>query len=159
MKRRLFTILSALSLLVCVITALAWGCSQFRYDMWTHVTRDKGTAYISGVEIHLGNGRLFVRRVHLQYVPINEKDLGWSHRSRTQFGKEVMFDSWWRFDSRSVPGTSSGYWSLQVGLWPIIAVMSVLPCMWIVFAQRRRKFRRQRCPERGAEEKEDLISN
>src|SRR5687767_11630605 len=95
MTRRLlrysFNVLSALSLLLCVATAVLWVRSQFRYDMWYTLTRDDATGVTSMAELDSGNGRVFAQYQYQRQAATGEENRGWRHRASPKMGAAVKF--------------------------------------------------------------------
>jgi hypothetical protein len=134
-KRRLFTILSALSLLLCVAVVGLWVRSHRRADSagvgndlgFTRcVTVHRGSLYLFQARSHAGEG---VRRWHRESAPAAAFDTTagdlrrmWRER-RSRFGIERVRD-----DVRSPGLSGTGYVMCRVPLWmPAVAAGAVAP--------------------------------
>jgi hypothetical protein len=159
MKRRLFTILSALSLVVCIATAGIWGRSCWVNDIphnevgWT--THPETSVWRWGVALEWDRGSLALRVDHAgsgaddgtrtakrralltQYV--------WKNITRGLHG--VWPQSWWNrrgffwYHDSHAPDT----WILGAPCWFVMLLTAVMPALWVHWFSPwgRRRFRQQ----------------
>ena len=175
MKRRLFRQLSALSLLVFVliiglrIANFFGGDALFSWRGYDYgINRHRYTYFV------LHDGWLAVNYFwedHLDAPPLPKETLGWRlqlFRGPYSSGGSIAPGGLWSWHSGPM-SASSGYFTLDVRLWPIIVVTAILPGVRIalaVLAWRRRRRQQEglcptcgydvratpeRCPECGAE--------
>ena len=137
MLRRLFTFLSAASLLLCVAVCVLWVRSvSFQEDVW----------YIAPhwmVRTYSGNGRLDVWYVRPGGRSVNP---GWQHRTTEYPGgyPVVVFGDRFKFRSADLSAT--------VPYWAAWLVSAVLPVLWAWRSPARRRRRRAaqgQCPACG----------
>jgi hypothetical protein len=146
-KRRLFTILSALSLLLCVTIVVIWVRSYWWWDdVWY---KSKGHLYfLTSVS---GRVAVIVNEVEADTAP----EQGWS--ARTSRHSLVYRSNWWavRWGSQTTPKQSGTYraWFLSSPYAYPAAAALVLPTAWFVLhvrrARRAHRDRVGRCPRCG----------
>ncbi|MDB5304454.1 MAG: hypothetical protein JWM97_2003 [Phycisphaerales bacterium] len=167
MRRRLFTLLSALSLLVCVGTCVLWARGQVAGDLWVWYDKDCGECI----------SRLAAGAGHVRYSWQDERRLtGWipsegHHVVRSPdkgmhpiqpAGQPHLGVPGFRYDRYGTNG-----YLIDVALWLPFVLTAGLPLLW--FIGRRRRSSSQvglcskcgydlratpdRCPECGTETK------
>ena len=140
MKRRLFAILSALSLLLCVAAVVLWVRSYFRADSYYRGAED-------GTQVYVESGRGFVSVTRSWVNPANSpKGTKWASKEKPSY------PMWGR------PATVAqrlGFWSITARsysepvrrwiapYWFLSALTAVLPGSWSIIHRRgwRRRHR------------------
>jgi hypothetical protein len=144
MRRRLVTILSAISLVMCAMTAFLWVRSFFVFFSFhdDFVTMDaEHHANTRGWAVGLTSGRLSVVRKWDRDLGGVPHDVGWGHNS--DFDRLIFFRPgsvrWW------LPGIFyydfQGHWAksgvlasvergVQIQLWLLMALFAAAPYVW-----------------------------
>jgi hypothetical protein len=140
MVRRLFGLLSALSLLLCVGTCALWVRSKWdrnpQFDNWTFTTAD--SEYL--VVVH--SGRFFIDRQPSEHYDVTgflEDFKGWTHHG---LDPNLSRSSLWFGYGEFVTKTGTIAWAIAVPCWSMAGIFSVLPAIWI----KRHWWRRGRIP-------------
>jgi predicted RNA-binding Zn-ribbon protein involved in translation (DUF1610 family) len=145
MKHRLFNILSALSLLLCLVTALLWPRSIWTADLLSYA--DSGPDW--GVGICSFRGRLAcgtIRQTPEMYVPG-----GW----HTVDSRQVTLgnDPDWRYLGFAIATWSDPaiqQFAIVIPYWFICPLAAILPIRWLRrWRQLRRAGRQVLCPKCG----------
>jgi hypothetical protein len=138
LRRRLFTILSAISLLLCVAAAWLWQRSYNVADAWTIPDLSRHPDRTRSEELRSETGLVSIETWH------------------GIFG--TTFDHW-AYDN-SAPGafsqpagvirfrydhTSEGM-SIYFPHWFVFAVLAILPTIWFIQFRRRRRLKPGHCP-------------
>jgi hypothetical protein len=141
MKRRIFTIISGLSLVLCVTAAALWAASRWHDLSICHV----GKRFVAGFAA--SQGRAVIEVVWIWDVPWGAPP-GWHVQSRppppsnlfdTIFGSQHAFAG---FGLYYVHDNSYDVHvvAFTVPFWAIVPLMLVLPAFW--FRKRRRRAKR-----------------
>ncbi len=151
MKRYLFHILSAVSLLLCVAMVVLWVRSYSSYDVYSR-SRDRfrePQLTIDTRGILTASGRLIFLRNHAELVISKEEEIrrfgttaednvSWGHRQQkassfpiAQFGG----DSSMRLAADSV---GFPFTTVTIPFWLLTILLAVLPSMWAMTYSRRR---------------------
>ena len=144
-KRRLFNVAAAVSLVLCVATAVLWARSFAVADLVGHAAgdpaRSPGRSRIDSAYSVRG---IILIYSHILSRPLRPSESKWY---------------WQRLDAKSVPAPGRLFpfsmsrsrtlnapilWSLRVSHWLVVAVAAVTPCAWVIKRLRRRRQRRQR---------------
>jgi hypothetical protein len=177
-RRRLFTILSAISLILCITTIGLWVRSYWRADMFR--TRDSydRTPRMAGYWINSNYGSLLLARFR-DWVPSphpgeNPKGFTYSTDAAEPFPSSngiLGFSVQFADDSKLRPDFFR--YSIRVPLWLPAILFAIAPTIWF-FAPHRRRGKRaklglcptcgydlratpDRCPECGAESGDRVI--
>jgi hypothetical protein len=154
MIRRLFTLLSALSLLLCVATAAAWAWSTRVGTLWGWQCRvvEQGTVYDEQYAVFACRGSVGVAGHQYWVEPSPAALTEWLGPRTGLFAEAITAADWppGRSDSTwgrqgfvdhrvGVPGTV--FWQVVVGApwWGIVAVSAVAPAAALARARRTRR--------------------
>ena len=154
LARWLFTLCSAVSLLMCVTAAALWARGLFRDDMWSRVSGDPTPGMVSVLRIDAGNGWVAVQH-HWDRGYVITGVGGWHHAAGPAGGRPWLDATWFAFRREPVPGSAGGrdLWALQLRLWPVVVLTAVLPLAWLAAMRRRARSRlraeRGLCPACG----------
>jgi hypothetical protein len=148
MKRRLFHILAALSLLLFVAVCVLWVRSYFVGDGFVWKPADAPPyyrAYAGRGVVRLGGGRYdFDRPPHLDYSrdPAPTRQTGYHPGT---LADRLGFDFHRGSDSKGMPSSNAIF-----PLWSVALTTAVLPALWIRRVRRDRTLRRRanadQCP-------------
>jgi hypothetical protein len=178
MLRRLFTLLSALSLLLCVGTCAMWVRSYLRYDQYAWV-RVEGQWSIEGVLCTLPGYFVYSGRTlpHLSFAHAGsgfetksgpEADKYRTEQSRFIHNKGIKFHKLGTLEFGSRRSRDRVVRSAIVPYWPLVILSGIQLIWWLVRSQRDRRRPRcgrcvscgydlratpDRCPECGTETK------
>ena len=151
MKRRLFHILSALSLLLFVAVVVLWVRSYFVGDGFVWKPADAPPyyrAYAGRGVVRLGGGQYdFDRPPHLDYSrdPAPTRQTGYHPGT---LADRLDFDFHRGSDSKGMPSSNAIF-----PLWSVALTTAVLPALWIRRVRRDRTLRRRanagQCPSCG----------
>jgi hypothetical protein len=140
--RRLFTIASAISLLLCLATAALWVRSYFRADILIGRS-NHGTLIFQSEELASFRGRILLWR---GYAPGPEQSHDWNYSVSNPYelGGDGPFDC---FNTNGIVGILFPHWSLAT-------LFALLPTWRLISAilRTRRRAKRQRlglCPTCG----------
>ena len=148
MLRLLFTLLSALSLLLCVAVVVLWVRGS-AFDLMESITRAREWSNVTVASVA---GKLIIIRSTSRDPA--DYPLGWDYERREEvvdftpaggpprgvLGVEYRYNT---YPPR--PGSGGGTMaSLVVPDWLVLAFGAVLPAWWAVVARRRRRDRRRR---------------
>jgi hypothetical protein len=148
-RRRLFNLLTALSLLLCVAVCALWVRSFFVPDYWYRETW--GGRLAAEMELQTYRGR-----ARLQYQSQPEREVrpgfntGWHHRRFGLSGWDTEGDFWlWGWYYQRWPSGLMG-WVLRVRMWTPALLTAVAPALWLAsFLRRRGRGRSGFCPACG----------
>ena len=167
-KRRLFTILSALSLLLFVAVCVLWVRSAKHYDRldykWVSEPPISRRTYI--ITSYAGQCRVAFVAFDLKQVPANPVQGGWAYQSAARSTtpgvmwppyRESAFSTEFAFTRRPWAGTtvfgsaaSVTDWSVAFPVWVAVVLSGVLPAGWSVMRLRKRiAGQRGHCPSCG----------
>ena len=155
LARRLFTLCSAASLVLCVAATALWARGLFRNDQWTRVSDDPVAGEVSILRVDAGNGRLAVRHDFDRRSRRTEAVVEWDHGAWPAGGPSHLDVAWFSFvrvPPITIAGRTAGpdIRAVELRLWPVVALTAVLPFLWLV--ARRRSGRRAGgglCPQCG----------
>lgn len=183
MKRRVFTILSAVSLVLCVCMAGLWIRTFFTEDdvhlgQWT----PSGSRYddlhvrCAGYCVDIEFTRSTAGAVRgAPAVPRGSAGIGWTWETSRVHPQSFGSWLWWDHYLDQQPAGSVECWRLAVRPWLLVPVFLIPPLTWVrAFVQRHRLHRRlarglcatcgydlrashERCPECGAPIPADLV--
>ncbi|HEY7089832.1 MAG TPA: hypothetical protein VH518_17170 [Tepidisphaeraceae bacterium] len=143
MKRRLFTLLSAVSLLLCMATVGLWVRSYWAFDVLTRFTLTDDHA-LHGVIFWTQHGSCALRRsvAGRQAIPFNYPHLGeWQWNVNSNQNPLGTLRYGFIFDRDERGGPNSGYYrwmTIGVPLWLLAIFFAVCPTWWLVRELRRR---------------------
>ena len=145
MRRRLFSILSAVSLLVCLATAALWVHSQFA-SYWVGVRVGKlsliGTNFRS-------YGGVDVRRLNSHWTSTGEL----RRFDFESYPAEARSNPLWflpRYHHRTFAGQlEREIWDVRIPYWMILLASSVMPVIWFRATRQVRRAREGFCPACG----------
>jgi hypothetical protein len=128
MLRPLFTVLSALSLVLCVATCMLWVRSFWKTETWKHATEDDQWT------IWFQQGRVFLSKQTADDGPPLWQPVGISHTS--DLSSEYLPDDFPRWEWKGLRIDKSGsqgiyFRCLTIPLWILSAALILLP---LVFA-------------------------
>ena len=144
MRRRLFIILSAVSLVVCLTNAATWVRTyenpQVRDAKWYRAARDRGFA------CWLADGRVWAWRASSSH-PISQEErlfgiLGFECSSRVELVCPYPSSGW----RELYPSPAQSGVRLSIPCWFLCAVTSVLPAIWLWRYRRDRRLRSDGMP-------------
>jgi hypothetical protein len=161
-RRRLFNLAVAVSLVLCVVTGVLWVWSSSQVDEVTCI-RD-GTRYTA----HFAGGRLIVQVTNSGSFNLVEQGFRWRRypgpaavgeewmwtASVIQRGRPAVFGFW----RGTVPngdwgGGPSSSAVVIAPVWPVLVLSAALPVVWLIRYRRRRRAQRRlslnRCPTCG----------
>ena len=160
MLRRLFTLASALSLLLFATTAALWvlsfrGCTGLSVvddtdpgdAHWRDffVYRGKAGTLTAGYDAGMSNVDSFeTRGRHRQWRFVGKPP--WLVENAVGFAEEGMVD--WQFAGISTAESHGGYWQILVPFWFVPVTFAPLPAWWAL-AMIRGRARRSRCRKCG----------
>jgi hypothetical protein len=177
MRRRLLSILTLLSLLLCVASAALWarGFWSGDYVAWQRATAD-GLQTERRVMVASAHGRLSVEALHNSLPPFTAEEMtelrqqsgGWPVRTGLEWGlgRTVrlpdgffgLYEDWrdepmqYRFAGFHRVGRLRQF-DLTIPLWPVVALTAVLPARAALVRHRKRRSatraRQGRCPTCG----------
>ena len=146
MKRRLFTILSALSLLLCVVVCVLWVRSYL--DGEAVIIRQGHEELV----LRNGIGNVTVRWA----TTAEEQEAEWRVVSLVPANMDRWalyfwnFKAWWGLDALTSDRRSDMNRGLIVPHWFLAALLLVLPTTWgCLFRRRRRRLHAGLCPSCG----------
>jgi len=161
MTRRLLNLLTLLSLLLLVATAVLWVRSYRIFDQYCQLDDATGREN----EVVLLYGGVHVARVENMATLARQANLvleaGWTATPLPSSGRAPSFD-WQVFYNRNVVvrleflgfrwltgslGTTNVMWSIRIPLWLPASVFALLPALWL--SKRLRRRRPGRCPRCG----------
>ena len=152
MKRRLFNLAAAVSLVLCLATVALWCRSIVREDHWYALA-----GQVPAAEFRIGDGHALVRDRRVPREALADDRIRWYHKSFSapSVTDKVML---WQFQGRSStaialrsdPDVALSGWTLRLRIWPIVAMTSLLPALWTFLTLRRRQqYRQGLCPVCG----------
>jgi hypothetical protein len=161
MARRLLNLLTLLSLLLLVATAVLWVRSYRTVEQYCRLDDATGRED----EVVLLYGGVHVARVENLATLARQANLvletGWTATPRASSGRAPSFD-WQVFYNRNVVvrlevlgfrwltgslGATNVMWSIRIPLWLPASVFALLPALWL--SKRLRRRRPGRCPRCG----------
>jgi hypothetical protein len=157
-KCRVFNVLAAVSLLLCVATVLLWVRSQFAYDLVFRNIRDGAAGDLRMLDARCSQGlaELTVTTIHspngyrTNIAPLGRAQ--WGHSSTAVPIRDGPTWYWFYHPVRSTfllaPGVTgwSEQWSVGCRLWPVAVVLAVAPLVRMLW---HRSFEPGRCPTCG----------
>ena len=159
--RRLLNLLTLLSLLLLVATAVLWVRSYRTLDQYCQLDdatgrEDEVVLLYGGVHVaRVGNVATLARQANLVL------ETGWTATPLPSSGRAPSFD-WQVFSNRTVVvrfeflgfrwltgslGSTNVMWSIRIPLWLPASVFALLPALWL--SKRLRRRRPGRCPRCG----------
>ena len=178
MRRKLFNLAAAISLVLFLATAGIWLRSEFRWDELQYRTRDSEGAWtLHFLGWERGSFRYWG---DYDWQIINGGSLGWKISSRTVDGRSTIAEAWRDVGFYSLgfavkvrrgemsadgrPGRIKSF-GMLIPHWFVLLLLALLPARWAVLRQRETRMRRlgvciscgydlratpERCPECGA---------
>jgi hypothetical protein len=155
MKRRLLNLLTVLSLLLCIATAVLWARSYNVLYALRHTRVDQRTGGTCTKSFILGSGRLLVSvsryRSDLDYFSDGPPPGGWTlyrdpyYYADRSFSPRPWLATWSaQYGSGRTVWGPAGTWSITVNLPVIVALAAVVPTLRRVRYLRRARRRRER---------------
>src|SRR2546423_794499 len=120
MRRRVFTLIAALSAVICLLSTVLWVRSFFAFDSWASNLYNPSAQSIDVCSIEAGNGRLLRVRSIMQLppgiVPLPQSSLDgtWAHASVSskqplKLRADVTWFTWFSVPAAPRPSSSRSY--------------------------------------------------
>jgi hypothetical protein len=137
MIRRLFTVASALSLLLCVTAAVLWVRSYWVEDSCFRV-KDFPPDIQRFSLICTVNGKLLVAFSRVKGYPPGTTDWLWAHEvpSRFRHGLTALNRAGFEWHAESLQGGSGSASRIVFPLWAVVLLAGVMPFSWFHFSRR-----------------------
>ncbi len=154
MGRRLFTIVSAISLLLCLLTAALWVRSYWITEDVGWTTATGATAICSSA----GSFMIYRDYLHGPVVPKVSRPFGWTHhtgRSVVRFPLRLGGSRIWEWGAFALEINHPGpfdFWLVAIPDWALTLLLAALPLGWLAAFRRLRRRRRLKlnlCPACG----------
>jgi hypothetical protein len=172
MLRRLFTLLSPLSLLLCVAASVLWVRSRYVGEVLRCDYGDDGRSRLNRASLQIGSGRLrlsdtrvvahdaeFYREVvePLKRGPLYEREPPELIRRSDEYEANELPPAlgalgfgYARFAVLDAPVAHFESWGVVVPIWSLVALALPLPLLWLAWRIRRRRLTsRGRCSQCG----------
>jgi len=162
---RIFTIMSALSLVLFVAAMVMWARSRSRQDFLIWRRFDQPKIHQILIEITSTKSGLDLSFVRYDYGPRRTlmpsilAEQGWSYSSTGAFNWSMHSAPWWAtYRTQTLPFTaesddanpkSSEAWSIGARFWLLGLFAGMLPAGWLILRIRRKNIRRGFCAKCG----------